>query len=609
MFTLLKKTLLISICTAMLVSIAACGDNATQQNGDSETTTSAAQQPDDTEEQSDATEGQPDETDQAYTLDDISADAEPVSDPLGRYDETVEVSTIHRGNDGGFWFAEGEDIGNNIYTQTWNEILNVDYSLLWTSPSAQSDERFNLMMTSGDLPDMMAVNRREFNQLYEAGLLEDLTDAVVEYASQYSKTFLSGDFLPLQRMAVHEERLYGIPGGYSYQDSSEMLWIRADWLENLNLDTPSNLSELENVMRAFVEDDPNQSGQADTYAFSYSGGSQGAWQWGAPAAFFNMFDVYPGIFITEGSQGLQCGMFGAEQRDKTRDAISRLKDYYDSGYINADYLTFDEARYHEDLVSGRAGIVFGHLWYAWWPLNMSLDLDPNADWVPIQIPGADGGTASTPANAISISSINVVTKGFSNPEALVKMSNLFHDLNNNPETMRFSEFNVWPEDNNQIFLAYPLTIGDPAWNYTGYLAISEAFETGDTSVLSEAYQLFYDQVIDYAERKDISGWPSYRSYTSVGCMEVVHQNIIQKTMKMNEYTGEPTQHMLDNASTVKTIYDEMIVNVVSSNTDITQFDAFLEQYDALYYNVAKQELDQWFADNDYYSIQAWFEQN
>ena len=55
----------------------------------------------------------------------------------------------------------------------------------------------------------------------------------------------------------------------------------------------------------------------------------------------------------------------------------------------------------------------------------------------------------------------VATKGCEHPEALVKMTNLYHDLNNNPETMEFNTFNTDPTDNNQPFLMYPLPILQP----------------------------------------------------------------------------------------------------------------------------------------------------
>jgi putative aldouronate transport system substrate-binding protein len=541
-----------------------------------------------------------------YTAADIKSDVAPTEDPFGKYAEPIKVTSIHMGNDGQFWFKDGESIDNNIYTQTYKERLNIEYSFLWTSPGAQAEDKFSTMLAASALPDVFSCNRTQFERLLAAGLVEEITKSVVEYASPFLKKFQTDGYAPFLQATTRDEKVYGIANGFSYQDNSDMVWVKQDWLDKLSLKLPTNFAELEAVMQAFVEKDPDANGKNDTYAFTYAGGSQGSWAWGMPNTFYNMFGVYPNIWITDGKDGLEEGLLGANQRAGAKTAIAKAAEYYKKGWLDPEYFTYDDAKYQEQLATSKVGVVFGGLWESWWPLPLNLDNDPNANWTPIQIPGVDGKTASTANTAAGIGNINVVRKGFAHPEAMIKMLNLFHALNNDPATADLAKYNVDPTDNNQLFLSFPLLIYNPAFNYEGYLAISAAFKSGDTSKLFSGYKQFYDQAKAYETSKDKAGWPAYTTYLETGCMGVVDKNIKGKNMMFNEYIDEPTSYMVENAPTVKTMFDEMVVKVITGKADISTFDAFIAQYDTLYYTTVKGELDTWFKAKGSESIQEWF---
>ncbi len=587
---LLRSTVSILLILVLAFSFAGCGGGV-KNPSENNTATKAANG------SSDASEN---------TLDQLDATAEPAGDPFGKYDPEISITTVHAANDGAFWFPKGDDISNNIYTRTWKERLGINYSFLWTSPGSQGAEKFNIMLTSGDLPDMLSVTKGQFEQLYQAGKLEDMTDALVKYASKYTKKYLAGDYKPLLDYVTKDGRAYGIPNGFSYHDTGNMVWLRADWLKNLGMKVPGNFAELEAVMEAFTNKDPDQNGKNDTYAIAAKSFAQYN-EFGMNDAYFNMFGVFPYKWIKDSSGGLQDGMLGAEQRGKTRDSLLKLAEYYKKGYLHPEFATFDDARYQEELLSDKCGIFFRDLWGAYWPLVLHKDSNPKADWIPVEIPGVDGNPAYCGTDVSQVQNINVVIKGAKNPEALVKMCNLYHDLNNNPETMEFAKYNTDPKDNNQIFLAYPLLIYNPSFNYEGYQAISKAMKTGSTDGLSEAYKMFYGQAKSYLDTGDKAGWPPYRSYTDEGSLGVINSYIENKRFKMNEYTDAPTQFQLENESVVKKMYDQMFVQVVLGKAGIEAFDQFTASFDKLYYTTAKAEKDQWFKAKGSKSLQEWFD--
>ena len=185
------------------------------------------------------------------------------------------------------------------------------------------------------------------------------------------------------------------------------------------------------------------------------------------------------------------------------------------------------------------------------------------------------------------------------------MTNLYHDLNNNPETMEFGTFNTNPEDNNQPFLMYPLNIYNPSFNYEGHIAIKEAEKTGNTDGLCEAYKQFYDQAQAYENEGDKAGFPAYRSYLTEGSsFEVIETYLDNKRIVFNEYTAEETPFMIENGPTVKKMYDEMAIQVITGKADITAFDSFMQSYDEIYGTKATEEVNQWFQDKGGVSVQS-----
>jgi putative aldouronate transport system substrate-binding protein len=572
----LRSLLLMVLCLVMIITAVACG-KATDES----------------------TESEPAESTVA-----LDPNAEPAQDAFGKYDPPIEVTTIHTNNSSpqGFWFKDGDTIDNNIYTRTYEETLGIKYKFLWTSPSDQAKTKLNLTIASGDLPDVMSVDMENFEKLHQAGLIEDITQPLQDYATKYTKSFMSGELAIMLEPVTKNGRIYGIPNGFSYKDNGDMLWIRADWLRNVGLEAPTTLAELEKVMDAFVNQDPDKNGKKDSYAIAL-GGANGA---GIGNAYYNMFHVYPNLWLKNTKGELEHGMYGAEQRVKMTAALNKLKEYYNNGYLNKDFYTFDDNQVQQQLFTDKAGLVFGGLWDAWWPLVQHLDVNKNAEWIPIPIPTSDDKPAKTGVNAVSVNNVLVVKKGFAHPEAIVKMTNLYHDLNNNPETIQIEKYGIDPADSNQIFNYYPMHVYDPSFNFTGYTQIIQALESGDGSKLSPAYKLFYDQVLDYEKNKTPGSFPSYKSYTKHGSMGVVDTYIKEKRIQMNEYTAAPTTTMVENGATIRTQFEETFLTVVTGQGNAT-LDSFLETYDSLLGVQATKEVNDWFVAKGKNSIQDWFE--
>lgn len=544
-------------------------------------------------------------TDNTHT--DQPKQSKPSEDKYGRYDPPIEVTTILVSDDAAFWFPEGDSLDQNIYTRRWEEELGIKYKFIWTCPGSQAEEKMSVMMASDNLPDVMNVSRKNYEQLQKAGKLADMTDAINNYASDYTKKYLTGDYAPMLDAVTKEDKYWGVPNGMTYQDMSHAIWIRADWLDNLGLSIPTTTKELEKIMDAFLNNDPDGNGQHDTYSVILGAADMGNTDFGVANIFFNMFHSYPNIWVMNSTGELEDGMFGLEHRENTRNALLAFSQYYEKGYFHKEFGLFDNNRVREEIMNERAGIVFGHTWDPWENLMFSLDVNENADWVPIPVPSSDGSPAKMASKAVDVFSVNVASKDFEHPEALVKMCNLFHDLNNNPETMEFNEYNTNPEDNNQIFLAYPLHVFNPTFNYDAYLDIATAIDANDESHLCEAYKSFYDLAMAFKNEGDVAGFPSYRTYTEDGIMALSKYYDENKLIQFDEYAQEPTQFMIENWPTIKKSYDQMFLNVALGKEDLSAFDEFLQQYDRIYRDQSAKDVNDWYNANGKNSTQEWFD--
>ena len=68
--------------------------------------------------------------------------------------------------------ASATDYENSLWSAKMRELFNIDIEYVFLAAKEQYDERVNLMLASGDLPDVMNVSLTQMHQMIEAGLLQ-----------------------------------------------------------------------------------------------------------------------------------------------------------------------------------------------------------------------------------------------------------------------------------------------------------------------------------------------------------------------------------------------------------------------------------------------------
>lgn len=149
------------------------------------------------------------------------------------------------------------------------EDTNVNLITHSSSNNTDENQAFNLMVASGDMPDIIASGSLErMDKLGVDGGLVPLTDMIEKNAPNIKAFFDEyPDFERVARSADGE--IYAIPNYYDYYNMKigTGFFIRTDWLKALNLDMPETMGELYDVLVAFRDEDPNKTGKKDTVPF------------------------------------------------------------------------------------------------------------------------------------------------------------------------------------------------------------------------------------------------------------------------------------------------------------------------------------------------------
>lgn len=146
-------------------------------------------------------------------------------------------------------------------------LTNVKLVNTASKTAANSLEQFNLMMASGDLPDVVGGNdlKDNFIRYGMEGAFVPLNKLIDQHAPNLKAFFKSHPDVA-RSITAPDGNIYFIP----YVPDGKVArgwWIRQDWMDKLKLKTPQNVDELYTVLKAFREQDPNGNGKKDEIPF------------------------------------------------------------------------------------------------------------------------------------------------------------------------------------------------------------------------------------------------------------------------------------------------------------------------------------------------------
>jgi len=519
-------------------------------------------------------------------------------DPLGKYADLVTVTEVLGYNPPEDpRTPQGIKPEENAYFKDLKEMLNIEVKYKWTVPSSQFEQKFSLAMASADLPDILELDPKNFEKLKNQDMLADLTDAYKQYASPALKKYMESDGGFAMKTFESDGKQLAIPAFEDPFLSSQQLWIRKDWLDNLNLQAPKTIDELEKVAEAFVKNDPDKNGKNDTYGIATQ---KNLFFWGFDLrGFFNGFGAYPSIgdnqsaWIKDSEGKLIPGLIQPE----VKTALGKLQSWYQNGILDKEFALKDENKSVEDITAGKVGISYGEWWYPNWPLNLNMDKDPKANWIAVQIPGMEG-PGNTLVPKIRSSKLFAVNKKMKNPEAAIKMINFYIEMGNK----KYMDQNK--AEKGYVYNWFNPRIYNPAQIDTIYTEVNKALDANQTEITLDDEN--YKNVADvFKATKDyLSGdtstasrgvnWGQYFSRAAKdGGWGMTRQLKDSKAYVNNEFYGIPVASQVEKGTQLDKLMQESFTKIIMG-APLDEFDKFVASWKSLGGDQITQEVNEWY---------------
>lgn len=274
---------------------------------------------------------------------DVASTGETESEFTLPLTEKKETLTMFLPADSGF-FQVYSDYNEGPFFQKLEEITNVHIEF---ETPVSAEESFNLMIASGELPDIIGspyLYPDGYDAAIDDGYYLDLTPYLDTCLSNYNKIRTSNvkfatDTLTDTGRAAAVWALYTEPQGpwAGYQ-------IRQDWLDELGLEMPTTFDELEEVLIAFRD----KKGAYAPLALHSNGNDL----YGMLSAGFGAYDAYMNVDGT-----VVCGFITEEWREY----LKLMNRWYSEGLIDPDFMTRSNWQVDQELVTtGASGV--------WWAM-------------------------------------------------------------------------------------------------------------------------------------------------------------------------------------------------------------------------------------------------
>lgn len=492
-------------------------------------------------------------------------------------------------------FPEGDSYENNVWSRAYEEELGIKLELAFTA--ANTDDKINTLIATGDIPDLLCVNSAQLKMLSNSGLIrDDLYDVYMANAGEGMRTIIEGvggdAAIP---SATYDGKMMAIPIlNTSPGEEVPVLWLRTDWMQKLGLEDPQNWDDLYKIIDAFVHQDPDGNGVDDTIGLTFS---KDLWNSNFQMdGLFNVFGSYPkkNFWVDDPNEEGKV-IFGAFA-DETKAALEVVSKMYADGLIDAEFAVNDNSAAVQQVASGKCGVVIGAVWDTNSVLYTSNDEDPNADWHALPMVGLDGPTTKVTGN-YPIIRYMVFNKDFEHPEAVIKMINLqFKKCFSDDSTQEIYDTYIEDASGNSGFVAfqiYPWGIFLPA--VKNEMAADEIVNMGLSSDEVDIWAKPFAKYVEGYANGDASLWRWYRFFGPDGGHLITGKYIADDLYYMNRYYGPTTDTMAESMSLIDDLVNEMFTKIIMGEETVDAFDTYKAQAEALGLTDMTEEANAWLA--------------
>ncbi|NMO96826.1 extracellular solute-binding protein [Paenibacillus lemnae] len=304
----------------------------------------------------------------------------------------------------GMTFPAGMDENDNRYLNYIREQTGIDIQVT-TPPAEVYDEKLDVIMSSGSLPDMLhAYEPVWFGNYAKQGAFMPLDDLINTYGPNLKKKIPDR----IWDRVRYGGKIYAVPS-LNEVSGIELMYVRKDWLDRLEMKPPQTLEEYTEVIRAFTRRDPDRNGEDDTIGLPLTvnlGRSSPIF-----GAFGTQLDTW---FDVDGR------LVNGSIMPQTKQALGYLAELYREGLLDREFPLNLQNNLYEKIESGRVGL-FSATWYdTRGPIAASKLKDPKAEWIALEyLAGPQGQKGVYGTNEIR--GYNVIPAGSEHAADVIRM--------------------------------------------------------------------------------------------------------------------------------------------------------------------------------------------
>lgn len=498
--------------------------------------------------------------------------------PYGKYPELVTYTLGQMSGPNNSNLPEGNTYEDNAYTRYLRKMLNIQNESVHMEREERYDEYVNILVKDHTLPDVLVVSDREtLHELVENDLVADLTDVYKSCTSPRIKEMYDSYGGELLEGGMFDGRLMAIPETV-IDHGPCLLWLRKDWMEELDLAEPKTLEEAFTIIEEFKKNrmgtEPGEepigllcdTSLVGTTSTNYS-----------VEPVFDSFGAFPQRWLMDEYGGVVYGSVTGE----TKEALGYLNQLYERGILDTDFALRAQNNLRDIVVEGKCGAFFGLWWTPNNPLMDTYDRDGTAEWEPYYLT-EDALNGSQRFTTFRDNKYVVVRKGYEHPEIVMKIISVLFDhtryeAKDADEVNSYFALNVDPT-------ARPLVINVDYYEATYKVTenIRKALN-GKISVnsLSAIEKSYYAACSNYLEGRNVTAedWAAYKSRISaVGLL--IDGDYKPPVRKYLEDTDGEIPEAL------KTLEKNTFIQIIMGKKPLDYFDEFVE----LWYEQGGKEL-------------------
>lgn len=335
--------------------------------------------------------------------------------------------------DGEFWQKLEEETNVHIEWVTYLE--------------TEADEKFKLLMASGDYPDgfigALGGSDNDIVTYGSEGIYIPLNDLIDKYCPNFKRR-VSEEYPDLIKMITCADgNIYGMPSVLYNPDIYNNTFINKKWLDAVGADIPTTTEEFEAVLKKFKEEDPNGNGEADEIPMTFMFSDWGASDHGPYFGAFG-YPLSPDYIMIDNKEVKYLGA-----QDSFKKGAEWLGKLYGEGLVDRDIFTQDSSGMTAKISQGTVGVFS-----AWDITDAGEHTDEYVALMPLKGPDGEQNALVEGITGFYKGRFMITDKA-KNPEILMQWIDRFYE---NMETGLNATYGIGPDkekawyydDNNNI---------------------------------------------------------------------------------------------------------------------------------------------------------------